>query len=277
MSPAPNPKANVSPADRILGKRAIVTGAANGIGRAITTRFLAEGADVACLDINAAGLEALVAELAPLGRKIVPVVTDVTRMDTVEAGVAAAFEALGGLDIVVNNVGLSGRGTVETTSEADWDRIALNIKSVFLVSRFAIPHLRAAGGGAIVNIGSCTGERAEVNRVAYGTAKSGVTAMTKLMALDHGVDNIRVNAVAPGITETSLSQGNRQREAARRGITFEELTAEFALEYPLGRTGDPGEIASAVLFLASDDARWITGVSLSVDGGWAAGSYRLVK
>ncbi len=261
--------------NRLAGKCALVTGAASGIGKAIATRLAAEGAVVAGLDLDGAGLERTQKELAAFGGSFICAPGDVTKLEAVEASVAQAVRAMGGLDIVVNNVGLSARGTVETTSEADWDRVALNTKSVFLVSKFAVPHLRAAGGGAIVNIGSCTGIHAEMNRVAYGTAKAAIVMMTKFMALDHGPDAIRVNCISPGVTETSLSQGNRRREAERRGITLEDVNKEITSTYPLGRTGDVSDIANGVLYLVSDEASWVTGASLVIDGGWSAGEYRL--
>lgn len=259
---------------RLGDKRAIVTGGGKGIGRAIALRLAEEGATVACIDIDEAALDSMKRDSPGLTGKIVPLPGDATRFDSVKSFVSRAVDEMGGLDIVVNNVGLSARGTVETTSEEDWDRVALNPKSVFLVSKFAVPHLRAAGGGAIVSISSCTGVHAETNRVAYGTAKAAIIMMTRLMALDHGADGIRVNCVCPGVTETTLSQGNRRNEAARRGVTLEDVTREIAETYPLGRTGDPKEIADGVLFLVSDEAKWITGVSLSIDGGWSAGEYK---
>jgi NAD(P)-dependent dehydrogenase (short-subunit alcohol dehydrogenase family) len=259
---------------RVEGKRAIVTGAASGIGKAIALRLAEEGATVGCFDISEAGLQQLKSESGDLSQALISTPGDVTQASSVEASIAEAVAAMGGLDIVINNVGLSGRGTVETTSEADWDRISLNTKSVFLISKFAIPHLRRAGGGAIVNIGSCTGVHAETNRVAYGTAKAAINMMSKFMALDHGPDNIRVNCINPGVTETSLSQGNRRREAERRGLTFEDVTREISDTYPLGRTGDTADIANGVLYLVSDEAAWVTGASLSIDGGWSAGEYR---
>lgn len=267
-------KAPTASHGRLKGKRALVTGAVSGIGRAIASRFVREGAVVAGLDTNSEGLDRTSRDLEAIGGSFICAPGDVTNLSQVQMSVDRAVKAMGGLDIVVNNVGLSGRGTVETTSEADWDRIALNTKSVFLVSKFAIPHLRAAGGGAIINISSCTGIHAEMNRVAYGTAKAAIVMMTKFMALDHGDDRIRVNCVSPGVTETSLSQGNRGREAERRGIRLEELNQALISTYPLGRTGDPDDIASGVLYLASDEASWVTGASLVIDGGWSAGEYR---
>lgn len=267
-------KAPTASHGRLKGKRALVTGAVSGIGRAIASRFVREGAVVAGLDTNSEGLDRTRRDLEAIGGSFICAPGDVTNLSQVQMSVDRAVKAMGGLDIVVNNVGLSGRGTVETTSEADWDRIALNTKSVFLVSKFAIPHLRAAGGGAIINISSCTGIHAEMNRVAYGTAKAAIVMMTKFMALDHGDDRIRVNCVSPGVTETSLSQGNRGREAERRGIRLEELNQALISTYPLGRTGDPDDIASGVLYLASDEASWVTGASLVIDGGWSAGEYR---
>jgi len=255
---------------RLAGKKALVAGAGRGIGKATATLFALEGASVACIDIDRAAAEATVKELRG-PQPSVAITGDVTNATSVEAFVNEAARALGGLDIIVNNVGLSGRGTVETMPEADWDRISLNTKSVFLISKYAIPHLRTAGGGSIVNIGSGTGVRGSANVVAYGTAKSGVIAMTKLMALDHAAEKIRVNCVCPGLTDTELSRGNRERFAKANGLTLEETNARMTKNYPLGRMGRPIDIAYAILYVSSDEACWMTGSTIIVDGGRCAG------
>lgn len=256
--------------DRLRGKRALVSGAGRGIGRAIATLFALEGAAVAGVDIDGDAITAAIKEMKG-PHQAVALEGDVTKASSVEAFVNKAASALGGLDIVVNNVGLSGRGTVETTAEADWDRISLNTKSVFLISKYAVPHLRAAGGGSIVNLGSGTGVRGSANVVAYGTAKSGVIALTKLMALDHAAENIRVNCVCPGLTDTELSRGNRERYAKANGLTIEETNQRMTKNYPLGRMGRPLDIAYGVLYISSDEASWVTGTTLVIDGGRCAG------
>jgi len=133
--------------------------------------------------------------------------------------------------------------------------------------------MRRAGGGSIINIGSGTGIVGSTNRVAYGTAKAGIVAMTKLMALDHAPDRIRVNCVCPGLTETDLSRANRQRQADLEAITLEEITERLTRNYPLGRLGQPIDIARGVLFFASDESSWVTGAILVIDGGRCAGAW----
>jgi NAD(P)-dependent dehydrogenase (short-subunit alcohol dehydrogenase family) len=255
---------------RLNGKRALVSGAGRGIGRAIATLFALEGAAVAGVDIDKQAISEAVKDMRG-PQKAVGLTGDVTKASSVEGFVNEAASALGGLDIVVNNVGLSGRGTVETTAEADWDRISLNTKSVYLISKYAVPHLRAAGGGSIVNLGSGTGVRGSANVVAYGTAKSGVIALTKLMALDHAAEGIRVNCVCPGLTDTDLSRSNRERYAKAHDMTLEETNKLMTKNYPLGRMGRPLDIAYGVLYMSSDEACWVTGTTLLVDGGRCAG------
>jgi NAD(P)-dependent dehydrogenase (short-subunit alcohol dehydrogenase family) len=262
-----------SQSGQLAGKRALVTGAARGIGRAIASLFSSEGAAVACVDLDH---EALIAdgEFKIDHPSNLLIHGDATSSTSTVHFVGAAVERLKGLDIVVNNVGLSTRGTVETTSEADWDRVTLNTKTIYLVSRACLPHLRAAGAGAIVNVGSTAGILGFEQATAYGTAKAGVVAMTKLMALDHAADQIRVNCVCPGLTETANSRAYADQQAAARGVPVSQIWAEMLKLYPLGRVGTPREIARAVMFLASDAASWITGATLVIDGGYSAGRER---
>jgi NAD(P)-dependent dehydrogenase (short-subunit alcohol dehydrogenase family) len=249
----------------------MVTGAARGNGRAIAETLAAEGAAVACIDLNGTA-EAVAEGIRARGGRAVALDGDVTVAGSVERFVAAAADALGGLHVVVNNVGLGGPGTVENTSEDDWDRIfTTNVKSVYLVSRFALPRLRAAGGGVIVNIGSGVGVLGAPNWAAYGASKAAVVMLTKNMALDHAADAIRVNCVCPGQIETELGVENMTLRARERGLSYEEMRRQIEGSYPLGRIGRPIDVAYAVLYLASDEASWATGEILVVDGGRCAG------
>ena len=258
---------------RLSGKRAVVTGAGRGNGRAIAELFGAEGAAVACVDIDVAAAGGTAQAVGAAGGRAVPLVGDAADADAVQRFVGDAAAALGGLDIVVNNVGIGGQGTVETIAEADWDRVMrTNPKSVYLVSRAALPFLRAAGGGAIVNIGSGVGIRGAANWAAYGASKAAVVMLTKNMALDHAADGIRVNCVCPGMIDTELARTNLEWRSRERGTTMDEERRRAAASYPLGRLGTPRDVAYAVLYLASDEAGWVSGAILAVDGGRCAGA-----
>jgi NAD(P)-dependent dehydrogenase (short-subunit alcohol dehydrogenase family) len=184
-----------------------------------------------------------------------------------ERAVGETAEALGGLDILLNNAGIVHRATVTETSDAEWERVmAVNVRSVFLMSRATIPLMEEAGGGAIVNIASGWGLAGGPRAAAYCASKGAVVQMTRAMAIDHGVRNIRVNCVCPGDTDTPLLH----QEAELLGQADAEFMREAA-DRPLGRVGTVEEIARAVLYLASDSASFVTGATLAVDGGGTAG------
>ncbi len=252
-------------AGRLEGRRALITGAGAGIGAEIARRFAAERARVVLLDLDAGALDALRSELGDACADVA--VADVTDAEAVEAAVAGAQRALGGLDCVVNNAGIPMVGAAHELDEGGWDRVLdVNLKSVYLVSRAAWPRLLAAGGGSIATTASIAGVWGTMGQAAYAAAKAGAIMLTKCMALDGAKDGIRVNCVCPGFTSTPLLErylaGQEDPEAAR---------AFAAGLHPLGRLGDPRDIADAFVYLSSDEARWVTGSAVTVDGGLTAG------
>jgi NAD(P)-dependent dehydrogenase (short-subunit alcohol dehydrogenase family) len=256
-----------SGAGRLAGKTAIVTGAAMGLGEAIARRFAAEGARVACVDVRSAPCDAVVGAIEAAGGTGLSLVADVGLAADAARVAATVTGRLGGIDILVNNAGiLPSRETVLETTEADWDEtLRVNLKGVFLMSRAALPAMIGAGGGAIVNLSSITGVVGLPVRPAYSASKGGVAMLTRQMAVDFGPHGVRVNALAPSFVITSINRALFDRLQAE-GAPWERLLAE----HPLGRLGEPSDVASAALFLASDEARWITGVVLPVDGGYTA-------
>ncbi len=248
------------------GKCAIITGGASGIGRATAELFVEEGAAVAIADINDAAGAALVEEIRNNGGKAMFVHCDVTRAEDCRRAVQRTIDQLGGLDILFNNAGVIRRADVVETSEADWDMVmAVNVKSVFLMSKFALPAMVEGGGGAIVNSASGWGLKGGGKAVSYCASKAAVVNMTRAMAIDHGPQNIRVNCVCPGDTDTALLRAEAQQLAQSE----REFMVEAA-DRPMGRYGEPIEVAQAVLFLASEASSYVTGTALVVDGGGIA-------
>ena len=247
---------------RLAGRVAIVTGAGSsgpgiGNGKAASVLFAREGAKVLVVDqVKERGEETLALILEEGGEASV-FEADVTRAEDCQRMVEAAVERYGRLDILDNNVGISRRGSVLEISEEDWDHVmTVNVKSIVLTSRYAIPRMMEAGGGSIINISSIAGLRAH-SSTPYTTSKAAVIGLTMSMAADHGKDNIRVNCIAPGLVYTPMV-------APRMDESLREIRRSAS---PLGTEGTAWDIASAALYLASDDARWVSGVVLPVDGG----------
>jgi|SRR5579875_1476659 len=242
----------------------LITGGSSGIGQATALRFASGGFRVAILDYVDAS--PVVEQIGRQGGEAAYFAADVRDAAQVEAAVQATVARFGRLDVVFNNAGIEFVGDVLSTSEADWDRVIdTNLKGIFLVSKFALPELIRGGGGAIINTASQLGLVAAPNFAAYTAAKGAVINLTRAMALDYARYNIRVNCVCPGAVDTPLL---RRQFTGREGPQgrLEDLIAL----HPLGRLGRPEEIAAAVWFLASDDASFVTGSALVVDGGYTA-------
>lgn len=249
------------------GKVVIVTGGALGIGRATALEFAREGARVAIADVNEEAGRAVEAEI---GDASLLVVADVARMDECRRVVSETVAAFGGVDVLFNNAGIQPPDSyrnVEDTPEEMWDRILdVNLKSYYMMSKFAIPEMRKRGGGAIINTASVQGLQSQNLVPAYAASKGGVLSLTRQMALDYAAENIRVLAVNPGTIDTEMVRTVARMEAGDPDETIEG----WGKGHPIGRVGQGVDIANAVLFLASDKASFMTGEHLNVDGGYMA-------
>jgi len=252
----------------LRGKVAIITGAATGIGRASALLFARAGARVALADLRGPELARTEADVRTAGGEVASITADLARPDDCAAVVAAAVRAFGRVDVLLNNAGVGTMvvgGTVESITLEHWDLAQdVNVRAMYLVSRAAVPHMRSAGG-AIVNIASVSAFRGSVERPshAYAASKGAVLSLTRAMAASYGRDGIRVNAICPGTIRTRLTADivNRVEQAAKEGHGI-----------PLGRVGEPEDIARCALFLASDDASFISGAHIIADGGAMAAS-----
>ena len=239
--------------NRFQNKKILITGAAGGIGAAITARFRREGAITAVADRDVSMIEA---DLHLPG--------DLLDADYADGLAVAASEQLGGLDIVVNNAGVITRGNVTDTTDADWQlSMGVNVEAPFRIARAAIPILAAGGGGAIVNTASCWGLRPGPNHAIYCMTKAAIAALTQAMGMDHAHQNIRVNAVCPNEVNTPMLRSG----FARRGFDPDSAVAELGKTVPLGRIAEPEDIADVVAFLASEEARYMCGALVEVNGG----------
>jgi meso-butanediol dehydrogenase/(S,S)-butanediol dehydrogenase/diacetyl reductase len=251
--------------DRVV----IVTGGGSGIGRVMAHRFAAEGARVAVVDWVGERADAVTAEIIGAGGKSLSVHADVSSSKDVDAMVASVASRLGPTDVLVNNAAIADGDDVLKIDESTWEHdVAVVLKGVFLCSKAVLPSMIERGRGAIVNIASVNGLSALGNE-AYSAAKAGVINLTQGIAVRYGKHGIRCNAIAPGTIRTPIWQERIERDP----VVFERLVKW----YPLGRVGEPDDVANAAIFLASDDAAWITGVVLPVDGGLLAGNFRMTR
>ncbi|MGX9148215.1 SDR family NAD(P)-dependent oxidoreductase [Mesorhizobium sp. 128a] len=243
-------------ADRLAGKIAIITGGGRGIGAGITERFAEEGAKVA-----------IVQRSAPpgtmLNERVIYVKTDLSNSQAIASAVQTVVEQLGGLDILVNNAGIMFEKTVDQMTEADWDQMMeINLKAPFLLTKAAMPHLRTRGGGSIVNIGSIEGMASNPGHPAYSASKAGIHGFTAAVAVDHGHEGIRCNAIAPGWINSDLSETyiNGLADTAR-------VRRELQVMHPVGRLGEPRDVGNLAVWLASDESAFVTGQVHVIDGG----------
>lgn len=252
------------------GRAVLVTGGALGIGRGIVRAFAREGAGVGIADLDAEAAQRLADEITESGGRAVVTVGDVSQAADAQRMVADAVAAFGRLDVLVNNAGIQPVGwyfRIEDTPEEVWDRIiGVNLKGVFLMSKYAIPEIRKAGRGAVVNMASVQGLQSMPGVPSYAASKGGILSLTRNMALDYAPEGIRVVAICPGTIDSEMV-----RVAARAEGGDEEANVRgYGAFHPLGRIGQPEDVAQAVLFLASDRASFITGEYLTVDGGFMA-------
>ncbi len=247
---------------KLQNRIALVTGAASGIGQAVAVRFAAEGAAVMAADTDDKNGRETVERIRAAGGRAEFFHLDVSSADQARRAVQQTIDSLGGLHILFNGAGILAYGTAVETSEEIWNRImAVNLTGTFLCSQACLPHMIAQGKGSVINVASTTGAHdACAHAVAYVSSKGGVTLLTRAMAVDHARQGVRVNAICPGPTDTPM---------LRNALTPEQLDA-FAKTFPMGRLGRPEELAGAAVFLASDDASFVTGALLYVDGGQTA-------
>jgi meso-butanediol dehydrogenase/(S,S)-butanediol dehydrogenase/diacetyl reductase len=243
---------------RFSGKTVIITGAASGMGAAAAKRFSGEGANVVAMDLKQDELDSGLKDL-PSDRTLL-IAGDTSKVADAEKIVQAAVDEFGGLDVLVNNAGTHTAGDVTKTSEGEWNRVmSVNVGGYFHMAKAALPHLKKTRG-SIVMTSSVSGIGGDWGMAAYNTSKGAVTNMVRAMALDHGADGVRVNAVCPTFTDTGMTKDMQDQKTIDKFLT----------RIPMKRIGQPEDIAAVMAFLASDDAGFVTGVNLPVDGGLSA-------
>jgi len=260
--------------DRLSGKCALVTGGGSGIGRAIATTFAREGARVAICGRTADTLQIVGDEIAAFGGDCLAIPCDVSRAAEVEAMLGRVVEQFGSLNVLVNNAGVRASiTTIEDLTEEEWHRtFDIDAKGTWLCSKYAIPYLRAAGGGSIIMVSSISAYIGQPKQGCYSAAKAAQELLMKCMAIDFSAEGIRVNSICPAWIRTEMNRDQlREMEAAPDkvhppGVSFNDILRM----HPIGRIGEPEDVAWAAVYLASDESRWVTGTSLMVDGGYTA-------
>ena len=252
-------------AGRLIGKSAVITGAGHGIGRATARLFADEGARLVINDLDKPSLAAVAKSLRSAGAEIVEVVGNVADPTDAESMISAAVSSYGGIDVLVANAGIIPLGTIVETSLDDWDSVMdVDARGMFLTCKYAITEMARQGSGSIVCLSSISGMAGQRGQAAYGPAKFVATGLTRHLAIEWAEHGIRVNAVAPGTIET---EAVRRVVETAEGRRYVDLIRE---QHPMKRLGQPAEVARAIVFLASDDASFITGEVLAVDGGYLA-------
>lgn len=250
---------------RLANKISIITGAGAGIGQSTAFRFAEEGSRLVLADINSADVDNTAREIASRGCEVVAVSGDISKEEDARRISEVAVERFGGIEILVNNAANFTTFSVETATVEQWQTVlGVNVIGTALVAKHAIPHLKKRGKGSIVNVGSMSGIIAQPNMATYNSSKAAIHTMTRCMALDLAPFNIRVNTICPGCVLTSATE----REWIKLGMTREEWISDRAALHMMKRVGDAVEIANAILFMASDEASFITAAHLMVDGGY---------
>lgn len=251
---------------RLEGKTALITGGGEGIGKATALMFCREGAKVGITGRTKEKLDQVVQEASGIG-EIVAFPGDVSKEQDVKKTVEAFIDRFGKIDVLFNNAGILNTGTVETASEEDWKKlIDINVNGTFLVTRHVIPHMKKNGGGSIINNSSVLGFIGCPNSIAYNTSKGAIMQFTRSLAMDYAKEGIRANTVCPGFIKTKMNEdfiGNPP-EAQKK---LDEMASQIV---PMGERGVPDDIAYGLVYLASDESRYMTGASLVIDGGWTA-------
>jgi NAD(P)-dependent dehydrogenase (short-subunit alcohol dehydrogenase family) len=248
---------------RLKNKIAIVTGAGSGIGRSCALALIREGAHVALVGRRKDRIEEVTRES---GGSAIAIAADVSKRDQIERVLEETLRAFGGINVLLNNAGILHAGTAEQITEAQWDEtFNINVRGLWLFSRAVLPPMRQAGGGSIINIASVLGINGTRNRAAYAASKGAVVLLTKCMAVDHGHENIRVNAICPSFVETDLTAAVMSKAADLDAVRRERIGV-----HPIGRLGQPEDMAGLAVYLASDESSWATGAVFPVDGGYLA-------
>lgn len=251
---------------RFAGKRAVITGAASGIGQATAWLLASEGSDVVLADVNEQGMDETVAAIKAAGHAACAVATDVSDAPAVRGLVERAAEVMGGVDVIINVAGVQQSAVVEETGEDAWDRqFAVNVRSVFLMAKYGVPQLRAAHGGAFVSVASIAALKGISGLAAYSASKGAIVSLTRTLAVELARDRIRVSCLCPGWVDTPFNDPVVSFMGGR-----DAPNAMVAQQAPLGRQGRPPEMADALAFLASDAASYLTGQAIVVDGGITA-------
>jgi NAD(P)-dependent dehydrogenase (short-subunit alcohol dehydrogenase family) len=251
---------------KLKDRVAIVTGAASGIGAASAKLFAAEGASLALVDQDEVGLGQVAAEIEAAGGQAITISADVSSDKLAQAGVARVMERWGRIDVLLTAAGMSTGGTVDAIEEVAWDRtFDVNVKGTYLWIHYAIQPMIAARSGTIVTVGSQLAQSSPGKNAAYVASKGAIASLTKTVAVDHAAQGIRVNALMPGVIDTPMPAKSLKRYADP-----EAMKAYWKTRHPMGRIGQPEEVARAALFLACDDSSFVTGTLLFVDGGWTA-------
>lgn len=248
---------------RVKGKTVIVTGAGTGIGRACALALAQEDARMVLVGRRKNLLQQTAAQMpdSPL-----VIAADITRQSEIDRILSETVAHFGRIDVLVNNAGVLHIGTAEQITEQQWDEtFDVNVKALWLLSRSVLPHMRKAGGGSIINIGSVLSINGARNRASYAPSKGAVLLLTKCMALDHGHENIRVNAICPSFIETDLTAAVISKAPDPEAVRRERTAA-----HPIGRLGQPEDVAGLTVYLASDESAWVTGAAFPVDGGYLA-------